>query len=349
MAYRSATTNTGSGGSITVTCPTGVVANDVLYALFSFDGAVTNTVTAPSGWTELLNAGQSAPDGQAARLFRKIAGGSEPGTYAFTYNNAGRQISCECVALSGRDVTGTPETFVTLTQQTTNSATPAAVSANTGTAAANDDIVLFVSTDQAGTTATWQMGTPTSYTVRGNAAAQYACVSVATRDAVSAGAQGSVTFNYSDTSASGTQTGWSTVAIAVKVAGGGGGPPYVRPRGYLVYLMAQVAGYTAAPPPPPPPAPPPAGGAGTFTETWDIPQSKADGTAIDLANFKVYWGTTNPVTAANAIGNSGLLAPTATSYTATSLAANTYYIGVVAIDSVGTESFITSDGPVTTT
>lgn len=80
----SATTSGGSGTDVVVTKPTGVVAGDVMVAIVGGQVASdTFTVSAPSGWVE-MEVGSSGT--LVLYMFLKVAGGSEPADYTFTYS-----------------------------------------------------------------------------------------------------------------------------------------------------------------------------------------------------------------------------------------------------------------------
>src|SRR5574338_1038351 len=68
--------------SLTVSKPTGTTTNDVLVAAVTVRGAPT--ITAPSGWTLIRSDASGTALSQA--LYRKVAGGSEPSSYAWTFS-----------------------------------------------------------------------------------------------------------------------------------------------------------------------------------------------------------------------------------------------------------------------
>lgn len=79
--------------------------------------------------------------------------------------------------------------------------------------------------------------------------------------------------------------------------------------------------------------------AGTATLNWTPPLDNTDGTVIaNLAGYKIYYGTTS--TALNQtiqVGNAGL-----SSYSFSNLASGTWYFGVTAYTSAGTESALSN-------
>jgi hypothetical protein len=88
LAYKTeATTTGGSAGTITVDKPSGTVSGDVLLAHIVSD-TNSKTITPPAGWDEE----EGVPgDSGYSYVFKKVAGGSEPTSYTFTYSsNSGR-------------------------------------------------------------------------------------------------------------------------------------------------------------------------------------------------------------------------------------------------------------------
>ena len=81
-----ATTATSANGtSVSATKPTGVVAGDLLLASFTQNN---QTVTAPSGWTQLFNQAASTGNSWATGVWWKVAGASEAASYAFSVGSA---------------------------------------------------------------------------------------------------------------------------------------------------------------------------------------------------------------------------------------------------------------------
>lgn len=73
---------------------------------------------------------------------------------------------------------------------------------------------------------------------------------------------------------------------------------------------------------------------GTATLTWTAPTQKTDGTPVDLAGFKVYWGTSSR----NYPNSATISSPGQLTYVIDELAPATWYFAVTAIDSSGLES-----------
>lgn len=82
-----ANSNNGTGGSsLTINKPAGTTTGDVMIAHIVANPA-GNTITVPTGWT-LINRRDSAVDISTATYW-KVAGGSEPTTYTWTFGTSG--------------------------------------------------------------------------------------------------------------------------------------------------------------------------------------------------------------------------------------------------------------------
>lgn len=105
VAYRAATSNNNAAGatSLSLTMPTGTLANDVLIALISVRGGTGTTITPPSGWVAVPNGG-SADSGTNLKssVYYKVAGTGESGSYAFNFSSS-QKASGVVSAYSGVD------------------------------------------------------------------------------------------------------------------------------------------------------------------------------------------------------------------------------------------------------
>src|SRR4051794_40587514 len=87
ISFRASATNSvNTATSLTITKPTGVVANDVLVAAISARGGTGTTITAPAGWT-LIRRDDSATV-LAMATYSKVAGASEPASYQWTFGGS---------------------------------------------------------------------------------------------------------------------------------------------------------------------------------------------------------------------------------------------------------------------
>lgn len=211
MAHRSsAIASSSTGGNLTAT-PAGVAAHDYLGALYSQD--TSNTATTPAGWTSRQDL-SGGPDGQGAAYYDKDdASGSD----AFTWTNStGNPVALITAAWSGRD-NAAPRTALAPTAMSGSLATPISASITGVTAAAGDDIAVWIVGDQVSSTARWNCSTVTGYTERqdGVAVDWVSLIALDTLDAASAGATGSLASTLTRTSGSGN-AGWAAVVVAIK-------------------------------------------------------------------------------------------------------------------------------------
>jgi len=197
------------GTSIPATRPVGVVAGDVLYAWHVADDAPPTG--APAGWTSVFNGGVAT---RYMRIWRKVAGASEPSSYAFT-TSATASHSLVIAALAGVDTTTPEDVAFASNNQTTASSSGTAPSVTTVTPGA---LLLCAWDNRAGTAAT-SITPPAAMTEYEDTAAQYVCLAVAgeTRDAAGATGTRVATAGLSDT--------WFNVAFAVRPALANTTPP----------------------------------------------------------------------------------------------------------------------------
>lgn len=216
----------GVGTTLTGSAPAGTAANDYLAAFVVLDGVTADTVTPPSGWTSRGSFGFAAgvPDGSHVEVFDKIATGSD--SYAFSTN-----VNNACVMLigawSGRN-TLAPRTFLTVaTPDTTGNASPVSIALTSGTAVAGDDVAVFAMLDITVGTDTWGYTAPGSYTEQNDAQTTFATACLDTRDAVSAGAIGTLTVTGTRSAGTGV-AGWGGVVISIAAGSAGS---WSRPGG----------------------------------------------------------------------------------------------------------------------
>lgn len=235
MAWRSKTENPFSGNNGGVPYgdkPLGVTVDDILLLTLAMDGQSASVTTWPSGFEEIMQASVGGPDGRTSAVAWKRAGSSEPSTYVITMSgSSGADTLVTCSAWSDRDTTN-PPTWSTANNVGTGSASPVTVNANGVTAVAGDDLAWFVFADTTGPAPS--IAPPGGYTERidtiGN---NFAHTAVATNDAVSAGATGTVSGTM--TFASGT-AGYDAILVRIPMGAGGGGSGIV-PLGRRIYIL----------------------------------------------------------------------------------------------------------------
>ena len=87
ITLRAAATSASNGGgsaSLTINRPGAAVAGDFLLALVNARGGTSRVVTAPAGWTLVRRDNNGTTLAQA--VYRKVATGSEPLSYTWTFN-----------------------------------------------------------------------------------------------------------------------------------------------------------------------------------------------------------------------------------------------------------------------
>ena len=124
--------------SITVSKPSGVTTNDVLLGMVSVRSGPT--ITPPSGWTLVRSDVNGTSLTQA--VYRKVAGGSEPSSYSWTFDGPVSAVVGTIVAYSGVN-TGTP---VDVSGGQANASSTSVTAPSVTTTVANDMVVGFFGT-----------------------------------------------------------------------------------------------------------------------------------------------------------------------------------------------------------
>lgn len=217
MAFRSSASTfqaAGGSGALTAT-PAGVVAGDYLGALYCQDAFGHAPLALSAGWTQQAIADLSAPDGQFIRYCDKVAAGGD----AFVFGTGDSQgATLQVVALSGRKTTS-PTSFITPTTNLSSNASPVAASYAGGTAAAGDDLLVFIGLDITASPAGWGFGAIAGFTDRTSVQGGDTIADLFTKDNLSAGATGSIAQTLTLTSGSGN-IGYGAVVIAVQSSAG---------------------------------------------------------------------------------------------------------------------------------
>src|SRR6187200_2816128 len=181
VTHRNTQTGTATGAtSVSVTKPTGVQANDLLVAHVMVTGNVTASI-AGSGWTAITS-GTAANQATQASFYR-IAGGSEPASYSFTWT--GSQAAAATVTAYYGVLSSSPFDVFSAIASTNNTTS---VTAGTLTTTANDDIVLAFFGSASNSTYT----PPGGWNERGDIGTTGISGSVADEIKVTAGATGNV-------------------------------------------------------------------------------------------------------------------------------------------------------------
>lgn len=227
MAFRSvAQSDAGaSSGGISITMPSGVVIGDYLLAYFVKDVSSGISVTQPSGWTLVdtaITANASFP--KWAVLYEKISDGTEGAAQSWTLgsNAAG---SGTIAAWSGRKQSST-RTFESQTINSSQNASPITLAMTSGSAAAGDDVAVFVTIAKSAIE-DWALTGVTGFTNRVTPGTfTWTTAQLATQDNVAGGALG--TIPGTDTVTGSGTAGWSAFVVSMAVAASGRVPHFVR-------------------------------------------------------------------------------------------------------------------------
>lgn len=220
MAYRSGSIVEGqnSGTSWSVTKPTGTAENDVVAITVLSTDDITVSCTGFTATRISRNSDVIA----TATLLTKYAGASEPASYTVTSDfSAAHRWSAS--AFTGRDSTIPAPTS---TAFGTPVSSPISVALTGVTAVASDDIFTWAAiapTDGSNRWATW--APPTNYTEALESAGSAGSFEIAYREAVSAGATGTLTAVATQTT--GTDTG-SPGGFVLRLPVAAGGDPEGR-------------------------------------------------------------------------------------------------------------------------
>jgi hypothetical protein len=200
--------------SATAGAPAGFVANDILILVLSSD-ANASTASPPSGFTQLAKDTFTTPDGQVIFIWWKLAVGSDSLTVTGMSNVATKLL--RCFAWSGRDTTNPPVISASAINQSSN-ASPTTLTANGVTALLNDDLFWIGLLDVNAASVTNTFTQPTGYTTQGSSVDtvdNFNVFAAATKDAVSAGATGTVAGTLTHSGSA----GWDAYVIRIPVAG----------------------------------------------------------------------------------------------------------------------------------
>lgn len=238
MAFRSSSFNaslTGGSTSGTVPVPSGAASGDIAIIAISLDYFGSETITWPSGFTEVQNyANLGVPDGNIFGIAWKRLTGADSGTYAISWTSSADWL-IECALFSGRDATNPPVSNIAT--NTSANTSPVSVAATGVTAVAGDDLLWIGAVDQTGNGAA-SCSPPSTFTEQqdaqstdpGGAAGGYCNVSMATKDNVSAGATGTITGTYT-TSAT---AGWAASLVRIPAAASTGIPNKIYQTNFAV-------------------------------------------------------------------------------------------------------------------
>lgn len=217
MAFRtqSGTANAATGTTVVVT-QSGIVLNDIVLIGGMCGGSGTLTPTSP-GFSAVPGLSNVNVNGSTFYALYKVAGGSEPGSYAVTPGDTDF-FTAQLVAASGRN-TSNPFTAVASTGAQGPTAIPTTYSASSVTAANADDIIVFYGVEGPNSGDTISFSTPTGFAnplTTENGGTFNPSQFMAFHANVSAGATGTISTSVTDTS--GKTLTWAAFTIALAVA-----------------------------------------------------------------------------------------------------------------------------------
>jgi hypothetical protein len=189
MSYGTSVVTTGATVT-TVTQPSGLTNGDIVLVSFSsdFTGITWGT---PTGWTLLAGPTAITTDEQTIALYGCIYDGTQ--SWVWTPNGGSDQMAI-AARWTGR-LTTSLASAVTVVATTPVEGSNTSIVLTGATAASGDDIAAFSMLDTNGGTVT--QTPPGSYTERVDQTNGFTSCSLATRDNVSAGATGNLTFTAS--------------------------------------------------------------------------------------------------------------------------------------------------------
>lgn len=149
-----------AGASIALAKPSGVVANDVLYAcVWTNDYDTTNSTTTPAGWT-LLGSTTLGGNQHITSVYRRIVDGSEGATITFSFTESANYSMGVIVAYTLPNTT-TPEDATTVFSAGAVGASSIAMTGITTVSTATRVVHCTTETSRAST-----LGAPSGFTQR---------------------------------------------------------------------------------------------------------------------------------------------------------------------------------------
>lgn len=218
MAFRNATSLTGTSTTPNTAVPTGAAIDDIVLLFASVDSTTATFATKwPAGFTAIADI-DLTHDGQAEGWAWKRLTAADTGSYTLAAVGISTQWICMAVCLSGRDTTN-PPVFSAATQNNTANATPVTISATGVTALAGDDLVWASLPDNKITGNVTGHTPPSGYTEKLDVGTAFTYGSIAVLENASAGATGTVSGTLTLSSST---SGYGATLVRVPVAVGGG-------------------------------------------------------------------------------------------------------------------------------
>jgi hypothetical protein len=198
VAYDNSTTGQGVSTTPAVAVPTGVAAGEIVILTLSYD-APGVTITWPAGFTQLVQGNNT--DQSTAAAWKRLTG-ADSGTYNLSVSGSAFDWVCQAFSFTGRDAVSNPVASAASVDNSSQS-TPVSIAANGVTAVAGDDLLWVGALDLSASGAANVFTAPSGYTSRQaqESSGGWAALCGATKDAVGAGATGTVTGSCTLTSA----------------------------------------------------------------------------------------------------------------------------------------------------
>ena len=239
MAFIASTSSTSLNITPYVVVPTGAQIGDDIIIICSRDAPSENyDTTKPAGF-ERLDIAVLTPDGQQVFLGHKKLTAADSGVYMF-----GTQPSESwwvCQAFLFRDMHTTdpiPIDGITVAKLNTPGSSPLSITASGLTAEAGDDLLWLAATDTTSST-TGTFSSPSGFTEREDAhAVEWANLSGATKENVSAGTTGDATGTFT---ASGVSAGYVAYLIRLKAAASSGSTSYSTDYDTSLVISKQIS------------------------------------------------------------------------------------------------------------
>lgn len=212
----------GSSGAITVNNAVGHTAGDFLLMVVDIDRSAANTITWPSGFTQIGLQFNSAPDGATVAIAYKFDSGSEPSTYTVTPSNSySTQVSIS--AWTGVDTT-TPYTLGTVANSTAYNNPNISMALTGVTALAGDAQLLIGMIDRVFSADTWGVNSVSGFTLLEHYINSWNNQYTFYKEGLSAGSTSTETVVTTGGSSNGA--GWAGWQLAIHAAAGSGSINY---------------------------------------------------------------------------------------------------------------------------
>lgn len=211
MAFRSSSGSTGTSATPSTAVPTGVQIGDIVVLVVSADGAAVDfTGKYPTGFTESSEVDVTR-DGQSVAVAWKRLTAVDTGSYTCASTGSSNDWACAAFAFSGRNAINDP----VVTAATNNGAntSPITVTATGLAALAGDDLLWISAPDVKNASIGTGHTPPSGYTGQQDIGAGWTYMSGATRDAVGAGATGSVSGTFTISS---SDAGWAAFLVRLQ-------------------------------------------------------------------------------------------------------------------------------------